>query len=164
MILESAQLLSTAHRVLDGKLIKKDFAYADGTLRKKNWYKLDDDLDNILYSATHVNHPSAKWVRESLHHYSWLYRHFRELLAEYTYRYNKTHKCHFLLPYLEFPPKNISNKTFTQPPACMDPKYVIGQCSVDNYRNYYKLGKNHLHHWTRRSPPTWIFSQTNISI
>ena len=50
MILESAQMLSTAHRVLD------------------------NITDDRLYNKTHVNHPSSKWVRESAYHYNWLYK------------------------------------------------------------------------------------------
>ena len=43
MVLEYAQLLSTAHRVLDG----------------------DEWADKAqLYKATHKNHPSAIWARE----------------------------------------------------------------------------------------------------
>ena len=53
MILESAQLMSTAHRELDG-----------------------DNANENLYKSTHKNHPSAKWVRESLWNYVWLYRHW----------------------------------------------------------------------------------------
>jgi len=156
MILESAQMLSTAHRILDGTLIKKDFAHADGSLRKKNWYKLDDPLDYTLYSATHINHPSAVWVRQSANHYGWLMYHLSGLSEEYTYRYGKTHATTRLFPLLKILPKNIPLAGFTQPPSCMDPKYVISACAVENYRNYYKLGKSHLHKWTKRPAPTWI--------
>ena len=64
MILEYAQLLSTAHRVLDGvEIIEKK--YVLGSLparwRKCKVWKLNDDRDSILYKATHMNHPSAVW-------------------------------------------------------------------------------------------------------
>ena len=71
MILEYAQLLSTAHRVLDGD----DYA---------NQYN--------LYKATHVNHPSAIWVRQSCYNYSWLMQLLCHLCIEYTHRYGKVHK------------------------------------------------------------------------
>ena len=67
MILESAQMLSTAHRVLD---------------------KNDNEL---LYKEAHKNHPSTKWVRESHLNYQWLYAHFVALGEEYTARYGKIH-------------------------------------------------------------------------
>jgi len=61
MILESAQLLSTAHR-------ETDSPYAD-----------------FCYKSTHKNHPSAIWVRESTDHYSWLFELFKELSNEFVY-------------------------------------------------------------------------------
>ena len=54
MILESAQLLSTAHRVLDG------VQYIDASSgRKIKRWQLAGVHDSLLYSATHVNHPCA---------------------------------------------------------------------------------------------------------
>jgi len=61
MILEYAQLLSTAHRVLDGVITEG----VSPTGRKRKSYVLSDARENILYSATHINHPSAIWVRKT---------------------------------------------------------------------------------------------------
>jgi len=58
MILEYAQLLSTAHRVLDGDPNQE----------------LPDGRQDVLYKATHVNHPSAVWVRQNEANYKWLYK------------------------------------------------------------------------------------------
>ena len=69
MILEYAQLLSTAHRVLDGTL--NVGLSASG--RKKTSYVLMDQRESVLYSATHINHPSAIWVRQSDKNYDWLF-------------------------------------------------------------------------------------------
>ena len=81
MILESAQLLSTAHRVLDG------VQYIDTSSgRKIKRWKLDDDREGILYSATHVNHPCAVWARESNNKYGWLWIYLYEHCKEYTRR------------------------------------------------------------------------------
>ena len=68
MILEYAQLLSTAHRVLDGTICD---GFSDSGRRKKT-YTLSDSRNDILYSATHINHPSAVWVRQSDTNYKWL--------------------------------------------------------------------------------------------
>ena len=51
MILESAQLLCTAHIISDG------------------------ESADVPYKATHKNHPSAIWARESVSNYIWLYDH-----------------------------------------------------------------------------------------
>ena len=69
MILETSQLLSTAHRVLDGTLSVGRSASG----RKKTSYVLMDQREPVLYSATHINHPSAIWVRQSYANYVWLY-------------------------------------------------------------------------------------------
>lgn len=68
MILESAQLLCTAHA-----------------------------QDDVPYKHTHFNHPCAKWVRESRANYDWLLSHALALCEEYTYRYNKEHKTQAVL-------------------------------------------------------------------
>ena len=89
MILESAQLLSTAHRILDGV----EYQGQSQSGRKARRWKLLDQRENVLYSATHINHPSAVWCRASVENYNWLVDHFYALMGEYTYRYNKQHKC-----------------------------------------------------------------------
>lgn len=45
------------------------------------------------YKATHRNHPSAIWARQTIKNYSWLVDHFIALCNEYTARYGKVHKC-----------------------------------------------------------------------
>ena len=89
MILEYAQLLSTAHRVLDGK----EYIDASSGRKIKRWRLEDTSLEGCLYKATHVNHPSAVWVRQSNNNYNWLVCLFQSLLSEYTHRYGKIHSC-----------------------------------------------------------------------
>lgn len=48
-----------------------------------------------LYKATHVNHPSTKWVRYSQSNYLWAMQHGIALCHEYTKRYGKIHKCQY---------------------------------------------------------------------
>jgi len=38
----------------------------------------------------------------------------------------------------------------------MDEIYKISDNPIDNYRNYYRVGKINLHKWTKRNPPDWI--------
>ena len=68
MILESCQLLSTAHRLLDGV----PYTDASGKRKVKRW-KLLDDRETTLYAATHVSHPCAVWCRETSENYRWLH-------------------------------------------------------------------------------------------
>ena len=154
MILESAQLLSTAHRVLDG------VQYIDASSgRKIKRWKLDDAREGFLYSATHVNHPSAVWCRETAGNYAFLWHYLEEHCKEYTYRYGKVHKVETsgLLESLKHQPNSIRLALFTLPPSAMDTKYIISEDARINYRNYYKVGKAHLHKWKApASPPSWI--------
>ena len=160
MILESAQLLSTAHRILDGKEIQLevDILQEDGSVktRKKKWWLLKDAREEVIYSATHINHPSAVWARSSIENYNWLVDHFFALMQEYTYRYDKQHKCFGEISYmLQSPPKKLEEFDMTKMPSCMAEEYIISEDPITNYRNYYKAGKKHLHNWKRRNPPEW---------
>jgi hypothetical protein len=156
MILESCQLLSTAHRVLDGKEVVEVYRTSSNKSRKKKVYKLNDAREFQLYQATHVNHPSAVWVRESIENYRWLLKHTYWLLREYSYRYGKIHKCQVFMTYALKPPFSIPTIAATPMPSVMDPVYKISNDPVENYRNYYIHGKSHLHKYTKRSPPDWL--------
>jgi hypothetical protein len=157
MILEYAQLLSTAHRVIDGTAT--DCLSRSG--RKQTRYILPDEREHVLYSATHINHPSAIWVRQSKQNYVWLHALLAALCKEYTFRYGKVHKCErdYLVEYLTEPPINIPNKPFTEPTPAMDKMYIIKNDSLNSYRNYYRQGKKHLANWSgkynSRSVPDW---------
>jgi hypothetical protein len=153
MILETAQLLSTAHRLLDGE----EYVGQSASGRKARRWRLPDDRETILYSATHISHPSAVWCRQSNNNYTWLYCHFVGLLNEYTYRYGKTHKCAepAFRQMLQSLPANIPVGHFTPVTPAMPDEYKV-PCSVQSYRNYYKQGKTHLHAWTKRQAPDWL--------
>ncbi len=153
MILESAQLLCTAHRVLDGKM------YIDNkTGRKIKRWELPEPFNTELYNATHINHPSALWTRQNKNNYIWLYNLFVELCYEYTYRYEKIHKCQQipLFNLLKNTPKNINNNQFTEPTPAMPEKYIIKNNSIKSYHNYYINEKSNMFNWKNRQQPFWI--------
>jgi len=113
MILESAQLLSTAHRILDGQ---ETLGKSKTGRNVKRWI-LPDARESVLYSATHINHPSAIWCRRSVENYNWLADHMFALLYEYTYRYNKQHKIEGELSYmLQSPPFALKQYDMTVMP------------------------------------------------
>lgn len=148
MVIESAQILSTVHRVIDGVLVV-------GPKVRKHW-ELPDIRDAWLYKSTHVNHPCTIWARERSENYRWLFDHYHALGEEYTHRYGKVHKSMHLVPWLAYPPKNVPYGGPTEFPNAMPKELIISVDSVENYRNYYKIGKAHLHKWTNRAVPTWI--------
>jgi hypothetical protein len=142
MILESAQLLSTAHRVLDGN--------------EKG--ELPDDRQTVLYRATHKNHPAAKWVRSELDHYRWVHDLLYFLIAEYRFRYkDRQHATERLQPFLLDAPHNIpidGGFIMADPPQCM-PDDCKGPDTVNAYRQYYAKHKYSIAKWTRREAPEW---------
>ena len=157
MILEYAQLLSTAHRVLDGTCM---IGISDLGRKTTSWI-LPDNRYNILYKATHINHPSAVWVRQSNSNYSWLSALLEDLSEEYTYRYGKIHKTKRdgLVEFLkDNVPKNIPTNVFTEPPRCMPEDCKI-ESVIGSYRNYYKMYKNRMAVWKTRDIPYWFTSQ-----
>ena len=143
MILEYAQMLSTAHR------------------------ELDDDVPDILYKSTHKNHPSTIWTRSSKQHYDWLFRLFRMLSAEYSIRYglitdtNDTFKVHKswdkLGKILETAPKNIEDNGWEDPPQCM-PDSCKDDDVVTAYRNYYIQEKKSFAKWNYTREPEWMLN------
>jgi len=152
MILESAQLLSTAHRVLDGTVVVTTIP------RKKVIF---DHPSGVLYKATHVNHPCGIWVRFSDQNYAWLYMHFVALCDEYTYRFGKVHATDTKLrDVLSKTPKWIPHRGLTEfvramknEPQCID----IGTIS-ECYRAYYRTKKNKMKmKWTKRETPEWFY-------
>ena len=153
MILESCQILSTAHRYLDGK---ERTEKTQAGRNVKRW-TLDSNLENVLYSATHVNHPSCVWVRQSTENYNWLSLHLLSLIQEYTYRYQKEHKSNTVAIALHSNfPKNLKIGDQTPIICAMPDEYKISIDPIENYREYYRKGKIHLHKWINREPPDWL--------
>ena len=158
MIVEYAQLLSTAHRVLDGT----ECTVLSKSGRKKKVFTLPDvERDSLLYGATHINHPSAKWVRHSSDNYRWLHRLFTELCAEYTYRYGKVHLTDTKVKaLLKNPPKNIPIGEFSAPWRAMPDEFKfdknVKEYTMESYRAYYKGAKSHMFKWKQRETPNWI--------
>jgi hypothetical protein len=153
MIIETAQLLSTAHRMLDG------VQEAQKTARGRNIkrYVLSDSREDHLYKSTHANHPSAVWARESLDNYKWLHAHLIALGDEYTHRYGKQHSTmKSVARILETTPTNLRRNAMTKMPSCMAVEFIISDDPIVNYRNYYNKGKKDLHRWSNREPPVWI--------
>ncbi len=153
MIVEYSQLLSTAHRVLDG------VEYIDSSSgRKIKRWKLGSSYEPILYKATHINHPSAIWVRQSYDNYRWLVSLLCQLCKEYTYRYGKIHKVESsgLYELLTYAPFNIRPGVFTEPTPAMPTEYIIKGDSIQSYKNYYNGSKQHLHNWKNRPIPDFI--------
>ncbi len=137
MVLESAQLLSTIHRVVDGE------HYIDSSSgRKLQKWRMPDEREEILYKSTHFNHPCTNWLKESVANYIWLYEHFLALSAEYTLRFGKTHASYTKLGgILQLPPVNLPKGELTEPAFAMPEQYITESDVVKSYHDYYVAEK-----------------------
>ena len=139
MILESAQMLCTAHR----------------------YYGNED----VPYKTAHLNHPSTIWCRQNSRQYYWLFHHMIALGNEYTKRYDKTHltitKCFDALQYC--PVGMPLGGKFNQPPQAM-PDDVKAHKPLDAYHKYYREYKSAFAKWTNREIPHFMLeNDTNAN-
>ena len=148
MIVEYAQLMCTAHRLLDGE---EYFDKNKRGHRLRRW-RLPDDREQRLYLASHYGHPSNVWVRTSTQHYDWLYELFNALCAEFTLRYGKFHKTDLdLREYLERKPDNLQDNGFVDPPKAMPDQYKLTK-TIPSYRNFYATEKRRFATWKTKKP------------
>ena len=117
MILESAQMLCTAHHALGNG-------------------------HNAPYKKSHLNHPSTIWVRENALHYDWLWNHMIGLGREYTKRYGKHHlSIRKMIDHDMWScPLNIPYKKFERPPQCMPDEFKRSN-AIHGYWTYYIIEK-----------------------
>ena len=162
MIVESAQMLSTAHRMLDGKLIKKPSKSGKRMVNYYDLYEGADDLEAemLYYKAVHHGHPCTKWTMESSENYYWHYKHFVALCDEYTHRYGKVHKTDNLLRNALWTlPRNIKQGSLTPFALAMKnfPDCIYPNDPVKSYKLYYHTKKEKFPMiWTKREIPEWF--------
>ena len=135
MPLETAQMLCTAHREIDGD------KYAD---------------EVGLYKRAYWNHPCTVWARESKLNYLWLYVHFLALGSEYKFRYGREHAS---ITKLKMPlvrlPANIKLSYKRTPVAQAMPHEYKNDDPIKAYRDYCTHEK-HYAKWDRgRAKPEW---------
>lgn len=154
MVLETAQMLSTAARELA-------------------WDKDQELLDGVnIYKKAYVNHPCTVWARTSQENASWLCRHGLALAEEYTKRFGKQHKSKkviasawiyllFVKQAKEFPKQGLTD--FAQ---AMPDEYKNDN-AVKAYRDYYLYEKTKLSKFSYSkldNMPIWLnHAMTNIS-
>ena len=139
MILESAQMLSTAWRE----------------------YSTEYSDENELYQAAYINHPCTIWAQSARENYRWLYKHFIALCEEYTHRYGKSHASARLkgpLMWAPFKPRSVL-ATIEQPYGfvlAMPDEYKSDDVFA-SYRNYLINEKQHFAKWEKdpSRKPTW---------
>src|SRR6056300_1600836 len=159
MILESAQMLCTAKRVLDGT---EYMAKTKNGRNIKRWRLDNSNEEAIIYKAGWLNHPSTQWVLQSAYNYIWLYKHMLALNEEYKLRWQKDDdhvSITKLSELLKHPPKNApmnvvgTDATPAMPEHCKIPNDVVG-----SYRKYYILEKKRFAKWEKPNAvmPDWF--------
>ena len=164
MVLESGQMLSTAHRLLDG--VEELRPSASGKTNTRYWRHPDSNLESVLYRVAHRAHPCTVWSMQSNNNYNWHYAHFIALCDEYKYRYGKTHLTDTKLrEILKTPPRNIPVGHLTPQPLAMksNPECMLS-CVVESYRAYYQTKQDRFKMvWSKRNVPDWFTFKTGAT-
>ena len=132
MILETAQMLSTAYRKKFGN---------------------NDDL----YKTAYPKHPMTIWVGDSGDNFFWSVQLLDQLLYQYTVRYKKVHKTIKISNLLHSKHKlwHTWKTKFTRPPLCMPDEYKSDDY-IQSYRNYYIGDKKRFARYTSVDTPEFM--------
>ena len=145
---ESAQMLSTAHRVLDGDCSKIRLVSGESlvgsTIKNQQCYRI-----------AHQNHPSTVWTRASNSNYKWHFDLFVQMLNEYYRRYARNRTVSNYLEFLSEEPKNISLAEYSEPPQAL-PDIYRSDSAVDSYRAFYVGEKWRFCKWKHQTLPEWF--------
>lgn len=144
----AAQLLSTAHRLLDG-YPKKSTVNGKSRIR---FCMGDIEKHNALLTNVHNDDPLSIWIRSSSENYKWTYQWFLHLMSEYNARTESKHKLESLVKWLAPTPNNIDQGPFSIPPA---PQLLTP--TVEHYRIFYRTQNTPQPSlWTNRKVPEWM--------
>ncbi|AUR92211.1 hypothetical protein NVP1170O_098 [Vibrio phage 1.170.O._10N.261.52.C3] len=130
MVVEYAQLLSTAHHILD-----------------------QDSAVSGIYKCTHKNHPSAIWCRSGQYQYEWVLDCAMQLCKLYKVRTGKGHKTFAVLKVLRDLPNNMLLTVWQDPPVAAPDEFkkiAIFGSVTDAYRQY-MISK--FQEWQQRDRP-----------
>jgi len=135
MLLESAQILSDAHRFYDPRTTLAIY-------QSYNWR----------------NHPCCKWARANGSNYKWLWELATELGNEFEMRYGKAHASTTLVKGpLRKLPKTLHLETPRTPFVQCVPEVYQRPNPVRAYRAYYVGDKLRFAKWQRGRPePYWL--------
>lgn len=130
MIIETAQMLYSAHWVLES------------------------NLPDNAYKLAHKNHPCSIWVRKSLGNYLWLCSLGIWLCREYTFRYKKIHKTQAHIEWLFENHPKLEKVWMTKPAQAMPPEYKTGN-TIQAYQTFYiksKVARGFVKYTSRERP------------
>ena len=117
------------------------------------------------YASAYENHPMTKWVAASGEHAKWLLDHAVALAGEWDHRFGTYHKSMNMLPAASVAVwETMPDRGWKNPPRCIPDEFKLDydeyegtvSCHVASYRDFYRVGKAHLHQWTKRDVPEWL--------
>ena len=141
MLLETAQMLSTAYREMFG----------------------EDEYTKDLYKIAYPNHPMTKWVSKHSKNFDWALLLGCKISDEYRLRFGKYHKSEAIITNLCHAVEENSfagyemEGNMTTPPQCMPDEYKDKDYVVA-YRRYYIGEKKYFAKWEkgRKQPEWWV--------
>lgn len=167
MLLETAQLLYTAHWVLyypELRECKSPIALSKAQKQLEvpeyMWSApVCETSGEAGYRPCHIWHPCQKWTRVCSGNYLWLATLGLELAREFRFRFKKEHSCEKHINWLHenipltiriFPRRGFA--------VAMDDKYKISDNPIECYRHFYKTSKKErgLIKYTGRQVPHWL--------
>lgn len=139
MLIEYAQMMSTAHRITN-----------------PNHPHLDQ-----LYAETHANHKSNVWLRESKGNYIWLYTLWAELANLFERHSGKHHKSFIELRDILAHVPDLPDLGLTAFRQAMPTQFE--HCNpIAAYREFYNYDKSVFAHFTINEKPFWYDPMTIV--
>lgn len=174
MILESVQMLYTAHWVMTYPSLlackspialskaQKPLLTPSSLLTLKAPFQ-QKDTNQRGYRPVHVHHPCSVWVRSSLQNYLWLCSLAIALAKEHRHRWpdSAEHSCAKHAEWLlANPPDGLPlTPTITPFALAMPDEYKQGKDAIRSYRAFYKGSKTErgiTNRYTKRHRPHWL--------
>jgi hypothetical protein len=137
MVLESVQILSTAHWIADCSVAEALYSRS------------------AIYAPTHPSHPSVLWAARSLSNWRWLRRHCFALSDERLWRFPNYNRHKSTAVAHNMPEPGIADPGLTEFAIGFKSGFEYPSDTVMAYRLYYRQEKSHLAIWTRRGAPAW---------
>lgn len=160
MILESAQMLSTAHWLQALKMFNKEISDFKRVRDAKEFlYANLKESMHPPYKITHVRHPCTIWTTESMENYVWHVKLLFYLCGEYTKRYGKIHKtAQYIKWFVDNRPYQIPKTGMTPFKICMLDDYKVSADPVECYKEYYIKDKSRFAKWKLGNIPQWYLN------
>jgi len=171
MPLETSQMLCTNIYMLYG-LTSRNKAYKNMEFLQTQLFPNfppSDTREYPFYRLVMPNHPCTIWLRESRKNFDWTMDLLKNLLMEYSRRFNKFGKLHEVYKWLSdyYPYDKLPDIPMTPFKLAIADESLHQEDAIESYRDYYiaeKLTYTHkrsprkvfTHSWTKRERPEWI--------